>query len=768
MYENIPAELRALPQWVAVDMSINPETGEPLKEPLNPRFTKTPAKTNDPSTWGTFEQAVAHGSPIGFVLSKNDPYAIIDLDNKPHKPASPEALVVHNQILTGVESYIERSISGTGYHIVVRGSIPTGVNFGNIELYSDGRMMIFTGDVVKNLPIDDYDEAINNMYEQMQARREQTRPAVELEQVDGHMEDGDIFVMASDAANGHNFNKLCRGEWHDFGFPSQSEADLALMSMFAFYSKDNEQCRRMFRMTALGKRDKHQESNNHLDRMLAIARSKDPGPVNETAVQEKVAAVMAEINTPAVPIVATESFAPKLPEGMIKSSEIGYLTPPGILSTMADYIYATMPRQVREYAVCASIAMFAGIISRSYNVSRTGLNLYLIVLGHSGVGKEGMVQGIDRLENAMNDGLTEPKSVNLGDFSSIQGLQKALTTQPCGLKVIGEVGLELKKMLNDKAVDSQAVNLKKAYLDIFNKSGKTDSMVKVTYAKDENKLERIQSPNLSILGESVPHRFYETINEVTAEDGFVSRLMIVEYSGHRNDHNSNDVEPPIGLINTLTAIRDYCTDMQAKQEVLDIPIEPAAKKVLDQYDKDITKQMNKANDCGQFAISALLNRSHLKAWRLAGLGAVADKHYTPVITLPLVKWAIEFVNRADAIVISRFESGEIGAVGETQFEKIIKDYIIAYLKMNPKQRMDYNTPEALSVGSNVSHSYLWARCKSNKAFAEHSNGPQKAFDSAIKLLTEIDVLIEIHPTQAIKSKNGRVLKAYMLGEMFKV
>ena len=51
MRNNIPMELRALPQWVVASAD---------RVPLNPR-TGQPASVTDPSTWATFEEAIRTG-----------------------------------------------------------------------------------------------------------------------------------------------------------------------------------------------------------------------------------------------------------------------------------------------------------------------------------------------------------------------------------------------------------------------------------------------------------------------------------------------------------------------------------------------------------------------------------------------------------------------------------------------------------------------------------------------------------------------------------
>lgn len=183
-YDRIPQELRALPQWVAARAD---------KAPVNPR-TGQLASVSDASTWATFDEAckfaAAQGLSIGFVLSESDPYCIVDLDDKPDKPASDADRKVHARILEQFNTYTERSRSGRGYHVVLRGSLTHGMKRGNVEAYSSARHMIFTGDVVRDAPIVDCAGPLAMLVEQMRPLKPVAEPA-------GYVDDSTVADLRS-------------------------------------------------------------------------------------------------------------------------------------------------------------------------------------------------------------------------------------------------------------------------------------------------------------------------------------------------------------------------------------------------------------------------------------------------------------------------------------------------------------------------------------------------------------------------------------------
>jgi len=162
----IPVELKIRFQWVA--------WRHPDKVPINPQ-TYGNAKVNDPATWGTFEDAykayVERGyGGVGYVFKKSDPYIGVDLD-KCRNPETGELDVWAVDIVKRLHSYTEVSPSGRGLHILVKGSVPAGINANGIEIYDDGRFFTVTGHHMEDTPItiEDRQQELRALYDETKA-----------------------------------------------------------------------------------------------------------------------------------------------------------------------------------------------------------------------------------------------------------------------------------------------------------------------------------------------------------------------------------------------------------------------------------------------------------------------------------------------------------------------------------------------------------------------------------------------------------------------
>jgi putative DNA primase/helicase len=256
LWENIPQDLKVLPQWVCAHSD---------KIPKNPK-TGLNASVTDPFTWSTFEEAVGAGYPhIGFVFTKNDPFLGIDLD----KPANEQERKNHNLIYEKVVSYTELSVSKTGVHIIAKGEIPNAVKRNHVEIYSEKRFFIMTGDHIVGRPatIEDCNDVVNAVVEQAGAGRtaviEHDEPEKDIDQ--------QVLDKCASYSNGEHFTKLWIGQWTP-RYGSQSEADFALVNMLAFVSPNNDQVKRLFRLSGLGQRDKAMRED-YLDRMIGKYRA---------------------------------------------------------------------------------------------------------------------------------------------------------------------------------------------------------------------------------------------------------------------------------------------------------------------------------------------------------------------------------------------------------------------------------------------------------------------------------------------------------------
>lgn len=139
-YDHIPEELRQLKQWVCVSAD--------SKVPKQ-ALSFYPASSVNPATWSTFEDAVlsvnmGFHDGIGFVFNDN---GIVGIDIDDAFDASGDISDMAADIISRCQAYTERSKSGRGYHIFVKGDVPFKGknNLAGVEVYKTARFFIMTG-----------------------------------------------------------------------------------------------------------------------------------------------------------------------------------------------------------------------------------------------------------------------------------------------------------------------------------------------------------------------------------------------------------------------------------------------------------------------------------------------------------------------------------------------------------------------------------------------------------------------------------------------
>ncbi len=707
MYQYIPEELRQLSQWVCANEN---------KIPINP-ITNQRASVTDLSTWTSFENVTkADCKYIGFVLTKDDPYCIIDLDNKPENPASEEELRVQDSILSNFNTYIERSASGNGYHVVCRAELDRGRRRGNVEIYSNERYMIFTGNVVKSLAISNEQTKVNELMRTMPS----TVKSNNLVQIDNDIPDADIVERAMNAANAEKFLKLSNGDWQK-DYPSQSEADFALMSMLCFYSKDNAQCRRIFRYSALGKRDKAQR-DAYLNYAISKIRATD------TLVQVHKNEVSVNLTKESGEEAVLERQ--KNLKHFDETNDKGLEFPAGLVGDVADYIWQSSIRPVREVSLAAAISLIAGVSARAFNISGTGLNLYIILLAPTGSGKEGADSGISRILSAARSQVPAIETfIGPAVFGSGQALLKHLNDQPCFLSILGEFGLTLQNISSERANNAER-QLKRVLLDLYSKSGHNSVMRSIIYSDKDKNSKNVKSPNVTILGESTPEAFLESLTQSQISEGLIPRFTFISYEGKRPFRNCKAGFPPNEiLVDTFSDLANVSLKSQSQQSCTNVQISEEAERLLTNFDKLAD---NHVNDDQDEANKQLWNRAHLKALKLAALVSVGINPSEPIVSLESAKWAIQFVERDISYISRKFKSGEFGSGDSKQLSdmrSIIDSYSLE--RVNSKT---YNFPNKLLVKGIIPYAFLQRRCASMSAFRNDKRGSTSSLKRTIESL----------------------------------
>lgn len=763
-FNNIPHEMRIYPQWVVWRYE-DTDSKKPTKVPYSAK-TGHLASVTDPNTWAGFDECVNAMSSgwyagIGFVLTENDPYSFIDLDDtKGDQTALDRQIKIFNEF----NSYAERSPSGSGLHIIVKGAIPSGRRRSFIEVYSSLRYMTMTGDVYRNAPINDCNELLNVLWGQM------GQGSVAVAHYAGLAEaketDEQVYNRAVAAANGDKFAELYAGKWEGM-YASQSEADFALVDIIAFYTQNRAQISRMFRASGLGQRDKAKRDdyvsymlNKCFDRMLPPVDVDGLRNKLDEAIAKKEAADRAAAlsqNSEATP-------HPKAPAPNLNEASKVYSVPPGLVGEIAQYIYAQAPRPVPEIALAGALGLVAGIVGRAYNISGTGLNQYVLLLAPTGTGKEAIASGIDKLmAQVIRTVPAASDFIGPGEIASSQAIIKYMSRGPTSfVSLVGEFGIYLQQMASVNA-PPHLTGLRRFLLDAYNKSGEGKVLRPSIYSDKDKNTAAVLAPSFTLLGESTPEKFYEGLHEGLISEGLLPRFTMIEYHGERPALNPGHLsaQPSFELIDRLSTLCAHALMLNSQHKAIHVQTDATARELFQQFDAHCDANINTSD---REVRRHLWNRAHVKALKLAGIIAVGCNPYDPTITADVASWAINLVVADVRNLLARFDAGEIGIDNDEtkQLAKVIatvKDFVVS-----PWPDVAKYAGEGMSnLHSNriVPYSYVQRRLAAVAVFRKDRIGASGAIKRALKTLCERGDLQEVSRATLAKDY-GTSAVAYMV------
>lgn len=776
MLDNVPAEVKACPQWIAWQRVWNEKRNKWDKIPTS-CHTGHSCDVSNPTSWTTFDHAkhiatamAPQGFGAGFVLGYNSGIVGADFDNVFDSNGNIAVPNMHDNA-GKLDSYTEVSQSGLGLHVLMRAEFPHGLRHKGVELYGIGRFFAMTGKVYGNRTIiQPRQYAVEQLAAAIQAERASIAPGVLNWSAADNATDDEIGQRACNAANGQKFLDLWQGNWqqHVPDPTSQSEADIALINILAFYSDSPSQVRRMFLNSALGQRDKAKRSD-YVTTMIARAWDRKPPmvdippiPIAEIAANQPVHVQVPLIDDPAVN------------DAYMHEDDI-FKIPGGFVREMADYISAQSMWQMDELSFVTALGIMAGVCGRQYQFKGGGLNLYMTLLARTGEGKEAMSLGVSRLFNSI---VNPPPdyTVKAGETAQLgfkaaagfmysgeltgKGVHRIFqdSTTLSMVTVWTEFSRQMAKMANPNANDGVEA-FQTALLSYYTKSAKGAVFGGSKNADKSADIAPIHSPAFTLITEGTPAKFYSALSDAMITEGLLSRFIIIERikDSVYNAGYERNIEVPALVKHNFGWLCQHVMTLKVNGDNrINVGMTPEA----ENYEFNLMMEMHtRGNAAANEVTASLWKRAHQNLMRIAALVAIGINPYQPVVTVELIVWSQRIVERQVNAIIAKFTRGETGQVDNLEAEQFaaLMSIIKRWQQSTPESlAADHYNAEARQAGV-LPARYMQQRCYNLSCFRKAKPSVGLAYQNTIKRLMSDGIL----STVAVQGKPGNFYRVHL-------
>lgn len=728
----IPQAMRDRRQWI---LTVRTPNGD--KPPV--AYGNWPVGTStDKNTWHDFAEVMdvcaAHRNSDGssvyypaFVLSVDDPFMCIDVDDHGNRtPITQNTIDILMQQTAG--TYMEKSSGGAGVHIFLQhtGGVPfseRGFKRGDVELYSQGRYILITGDSDQvNAPIrenngaglfawlrsqlggtdipagDDIAAQINRLlmkpYQTLKSELEGLR---------------EVYAGTED---NEKFRDLMRGEWAKY-YTSGSEADMGLLSIAAQYTRNPHTLRVLWDCSGLserkGKGNRTDYWSNTLAKVLADKPMVNPFTPEAWAQIEAqrelynstMPANLSSAPNPTTPFEYTDTGAapPPLPtEANIDDTPLqdasveairAHLAnaPVPLRNIMAD-VFHHLLSPTYEMAAAVTLLATSLIAGKLYASPVRGdrLSIFGMVTAPSGAGKADTLNALNNILRRTALGHGEGR-IYLWDASegvSREGIHRVLQDGIGNmLLTIPEASTKFKQMSMPNA--GAAAGVMRVMLDLYN----ADVLSALSRAKKDDSGRMVLRPNMCVLAEGTEDVFSALAHPDIITSGLPSRFI------------SFPIGIPYRVENRMDTKGNYCSDWVANRmkymgellisrnhpSVEFTPIQvhwqnPAMSVEIQRLLEQQTIDAHTGKDNPTKRI--LRNRITQNSIRIASLISVMDNPDNPVITREVLSWSHTYVSLATEHMIEQIMLS--AAQQDATNTRPMLDALKVYQSVNPQAR----------------------------------------------------------------------------------
>lgn len=230
-----------------------------------------PLSTTDTRGWMSAGEAwkraksLGPSARVGALLTPGCGVTVVDMDED---YAGDQMAMVE-----WLDSYAETSSSGRGTHIFVQANLAGGVRDAkqDIEVYGQERFIIVTGNVINGWDaVEPRQAKIDRLVARLGGLKNAVKPVAAT--VGNAASDDACREALQRVWKQDKVRRLWKGDWQAMGYPSQSEADMALIEALCWATDDDAVVATTFRKSGLGQRQKAQ--TNYVERTIGALRKR--------------------------------------------------------------------------------------------------------------------------------------------------------------------------------------------------------------------------------------------------------------------------------------------------------------------------------------------------------------------------------------------------------------------------------------------------------------------------------------------------------------